>query len=138
VAGEAELKRYEEALANCTIAAATLGGLDLEKLPGPEALQVPGDSDGQTRVVREGKKAFAYAWSAAGGGKWEPVGEVVDGPGQTMGGEAAPAGKQTLNGKTFDFVFDIEIEAGKVAGGARGGNRGAADTARPAPWQASR
>ena len=110
MASEEELRRYEEALANCTIAAATVGGLDLEKLPGPEALEVPGDSDGQTRVVRQGKKALAYAWSAAGGGKWEPVGEVVDGPGQ--GGAAG--GKQTLDGKEFDFVFDIEIEAGQV------------------------
>ena len=102
-------------MANASIAAATLGGLDLDRLPGPEALEVPGDSDGQTRVVRIGKKAFAYAW---GKGKWEQVGEVVDGPGQQTG-EGMSAGKQMLNGKEFDYVFDIEIEEGRVSAPSR-------------------
>jgi len=50
MAPELELKAYEEELAKCTINAHTMGGLQLDKLPGPEALEEPGKNDGQTRV----------------------------------------------------------------------------------------
>ena len=35
MAPELELKTYDEVLANCTINAHTMGGLQLDKLPGP-------------------------------------------------------------------------------------------------------
>ena len=53
MASEIELKAYEEELAKCTINAHTMGGLQLDKLPGPEALEEAGKTDGQTRVVRQ-------------------------------------------------------------------------------------
>ena len=110
MAPELELKAYEEELAKCTINAHTMGGLQLDKLPGPEALEEPGKNDGQTRVVRQGDKAFAYSWSLTAN-KWEPVGEVVDSQGSSD--NSVGSGKQTHNGKEFDFVFEIEIEEGK-------------------------
>jgi hypothetical protein len=55
MASEEELKAYEELLAACTINAHTMGGLQLDKLPGPEALEEQGKTDGQTRVVRQVK-----------------------------------------------------------------------------------
>lgn len=112
MAPELELKAYDEELAQCTINAHTMGGLQLDKLPGPEALEDAGKTDGQTRVVRQGDKAFAYSWSATAN-KWEPVGEVVDSQGSTE--NSVSGGKQSLNGKDFDFVFEIEIEEGKKA-----------------------
>ena len=45
--------------------------------------------------------------------KWEPVGEVVDSAPTSE--NAVGGGKQTLDGKEFDFVFEIEIEEGKKA-----------------------
>jgi len=119
VAGEEDLKAFEAALANSTLGSHTLGGLQMEQLPGPEALEAPGASDGQTRVVREGDKALAYSWSAASG-KWEAIGEVVDSNAQeknTLGGHgpAGPpgGGPQTLNGKQYDYVFEIEVSEGR-------------------------
>ena len=53
MAGEVELKRYEAQLAACKVSAHTMGGLQLDKLPGPEALEERGKTDGQTRVVRQ-------------------------------------------------------------------------------------
>ncbi len=53
MAGEVELKRYEAELAACKVSAHTMGGLQLDKLPGPEALEERGKTDGQTRVVRQ-------------------------------------------------------------------------------------
>jgi len=111
-AGEEAMKEWEKLLANSTIASHTMGSqLQLDRLPGPEALEAPGATDGQTRVIRQGSKAFAFAWSAAAS-KWEPVGEVVDSAGDsknTVGG-----GKMTLDGKEYDFVFDIEVEEGRM------------------------
>jgi phospholipase A-2-activating protein len=60
----------------------------------------------------QGDKAFAYSWSVTSN-KWEPVGEVVDSAASTD--TSLSGGKQKLNGKEYDFVFEIEIEEGKKA-----------------------
>ena len=109
-APEAELSAFNAHVANRTLELkCALGGLQLDKLPGMEALEKPGTNDGQTRVVRQGDKAFAYSWNAAKN-EWESVGEVVDGPQNTA--NSLGGGKQTHNGKEYDYVFQIEIEEG--------------------------
>lgn len=42
---------------------------------------------------------------------WDVVGEVVGGPG---GGEdtLAPAGSRVVGGRTWDYVFDVDVEDG--------------------------
>lgn len=65
-----------------------------------DALRSPGTADGQQKIVREGGKVMVYIWSS-GQAKWECVGTVVDGP-TGSGGE--------IDGKSYDFVFDVEIE----------------------------
>ncbi|EKX50141.1 hypothetical protein GUITHDRAFT_103955 [Guillardia theta CCMP2712] len=53
MASEEQQNEYEELLAKTKIASHTLGGLQLEKLPGPEALERAGDHDGQVELEGE-------------------------------------------------------------------------------------
>ncbi|KFM27541.1 Phospholipase A-2-activating protein [Auxenochlorella protothecoides] len=80
------------------------------KLEDPSVLREPGTHPGQTRVVREGGTGMAYSWNAASQ-SWDVVGEVVGGPG---GGEdtLAPAGSRVVGGRTWDYVFDVDVEDG--------------------------
>ncbi|KAJ7978395.1 Phospholipase A-2-activating protein [Quillaja saponaria] len=81
-----------------------VGGLKLEELPGLDALKIPGTSDGQTKVVREGDNGVAYAWNS-GEQKWDKIGEVIDGP-----DEGAP--RPIHEGVQYDYVFDVDIGDG--------------------------
>uniref|UniRef100_A0A2P2MH31 Uncharacterized protein MANES_17G099000 n=1 Tax=Rhizophora mucronata TaxID=61149 RepID=A0A2P2MH31_RHIMU len=63
VADPLDLKSYVSQLNRYKLSKKRVGGLKLEDLPGLEALQVPGTSDGQTKVVREGDNGVAYAWN---------------------------------------------------------------------------
>ncbi|CAA7014651.1 unnamed protein product [Microthlaspi erraticum] len=40
-----------------------VGGMKLDELPGLDALTLPGTSDGQTKIVREGDNGVAYSWN---------------------------------------------------------------------------
>jgi phospholipase A-2-activating protein len=82
-----------------------VGGLKLEELPGLEALQTPGTSDGQTKVVREGDNGVAYAWNMREH-NWDKIGEVVDGPEDSMQ-------RPVFNGVQYDYVFDVDIGDGE-------------------------
>ncbi|XP_020095852.1 phospholipase A-2-activating protein isoform X1 [Ananas comosus] len=82
-----------------------VGGLKLMDLPGLEALQVPGTINGQTIVIREGDNGVAYSWNSQEL-KWEKIGEVVDGPGDTGNG-------QVSDGVRYDYVFDVDIGDGE-------------------------
>ncbi|KAG0497157.1 hypothetical protein HPP92_001848 [Vanilla planifolia] len=72
---------------------------------GLEALQAPGATDGQTKVVREGDNGVAYSWNAREY-KWDKIGEVVDGPGDGKNG-------QILDGIHYDYVFDVDLGDGE-------------------------
>ncbi|KAL2938356.1 Ubiquitin homeostasis protein lub1 [Bienertia sinuspersici] len=72
---------------------------------GLDSLQVPGTSDGQTKVVREGDNGVAYTLSMKDY-KWDKIGEVADGPGD---GLKCPV----LDGKEYDHVFDVDIGHGE-------------------------
>ncbi|KAF0908304.1 hypothetical protein E2562_024718 [Oryza meyeriana var. granulata] len=102
-----ELAAFTDLISQYTLSRKTVGGLKLSDLPGIEALQVPGNSDGQTLIVREGDNGVAYSWNSKEL-QWDKIGEVVDGP-----GDAAAAPGQFLDGVRYDFVFNVDIGDGE-------------------------
>ncbi|ONM51175.1 transducin family protein / WD-40 repeat family protein [Zea mays] len=100
-----EIAAYTDLISQYTLSRKTVGGLKLMDLPGVEALQVPGNSDGQTLIVREGDNGVAYSWNSAEL-KWDKIGEVVDGPGEAAQG-------QVHDGVRYDFVFNVDIGDGE-------------------------
>ncbi|KAK4258688.1 hypothetical protein QN277_005111 [Acacia crassicarpa] len=103
VADPLELDLYTSELSQYKSSRKRVGGLKLEELPGLEALKIPGTSDGQTKVVREGDNGVAYAWNMRER-KWDKIGEVVDGPDN--------ADRPILDGVQYDYVFDVDIGDG--------------------------
>jgi phospholipase A-2-activating protein len=102
-----ELAAFTDLISQYILSRKTVGGLKLSDLPGIEALQVPGNSDGQTLIVREGDNGVAYSWNSKEL-KWDKIGEVVDGP-----GDAAAAPGQFHDGVRYDFVFNVDIGDGE-------------------------
>eukprot|EP01125_Pyxidicula_operculata_P010219 TRINITY_DN3364_c0_g1_i1.p1 TRINITY_DN3364_c0_g1~~TRINITY_DN3364_c0_g1_i1.p1 ORF type:complete len:447 (-),score=137.39 TRINITY_DN3364_c0_g1_i1:47-1387(-) len=81
-----------------------VGDLKFDQIPGPEVLLSPGKEDGQNQLVKKDGKAWLYSWKADGN-IWEQIGEVMD-------AKDKDKGKRTLNGKEYDYVFDVEIGDG--------------------------
>ncbi|KAG6711561.1 hypothetical protein I3843_05G053600 [Carya illinoinensis] len=105
IADSLELESYASQISQYKRSRKRVGGLKLEDLPGLEALQVPGTSDGQTKVIREGDNGVAYAWNLREQ-KWDKIGEVVDGPDDNMK-------RPLLDGIEYDYVFDVDIGDGE-------------------------
>ncbi|KAG5526582.1 hypothetical protein RHGRI_032755 [Rhododendron griersonianum] len=121
IADLSELESFASQLSHYKISRKKVGGLKLEDLPGLEALRLPGTSDGQTKVIREGDNGVAYAWNLREQ-KWDKVrtlttiaflnwylpviGEVVDGPDDSMK-------RPILDGLQYDYVFDVDIGDGE-------------------------
>ncbi|XP_042494944.1 phospholipase A-2-activating protein [Macadamia integrifolia] len=105
IADSVGLEEYASQLSQYKCSRKRVGGLKLEELPGLEALQVPGTSDGQTKVVREGDNGVAYSWNLKEQ-KWDKIGEVVDGPEDSMK-------SAILDGVKYDYVFDVDIGDGE-------------------------
>ncbi|KAF3435623.1 hypothetical protein FNV43_RR22714 [Rhamnella rubrinervis] len=105
IATPLDLESYASQLSQYKCSRKRVGGLKLEELPGLEALQIPGTSDGQTKVVREGDNGVAYSWNLREQ-KWDKIGEVVDGPDDGMK-------RPVLNGVEYDYVFDVDIGDGE-------------------------
>ncbi|KAF7126945.1 hypothetical protein RHSIM_Rhsim11G0173300 [Rhododendron simsii] len=105
IADLSELESFASQLSHYKISRKKVGGLKLEDLPGLEALRLPGTSDGQTKVVREGDNGVAYAWNLREQ-KWDKIGEVVDGPDDSMK-------RPILDGLQYDYVFDVDIGDGE-------------------------
>lgn len=104
-APDSAVAAFQELLASSSSKA--VGGVNIDSLPGQEALQQPGKKDGQTKIVREEGQAVAYSWSDKDF-RWDRIGEVVDGPSDP----SDPGSSPLLNGKSFDFVFDVDIGDG--------------------------
>ena len=106
-------KRLDDALAaaaEAKAAAALAARRDRIKTEPPEALSAPGDEDGATKVIAEtGGSVAAYAWSA-GTRSWERLGEVTG-----IGDGDGSDGKKRLDGRSYDFVFDVDIAEGAPA-----------------------
>lgn len=105
IADPVERESYFSQLSNYKISRKRVGGLKLEDLPGLDALRIPGTSDGQTKVVREGDNGVAYSWNLREQ-KWDKIGEVVDGPEDGLK-------LSVLDGKEYDYVFDVDIGDGQ-------------------------
>ena len=53
-----------------------LDGIKTEELPTDSALFVPGEKDGQTKIIRKDGKVEVYNWSASET-IWQKIGDVV-------------------------------------------------------------
>lgn len=99
------IEEYEKKLASQSLPSeGTIGDIQVDKLPGMEALNQPGKKDQEIKVVRNGNSAEAYQWNQSES-RWIKVGEVVDARGSS---------KQSLNGKEYDYIFDVDIGDGQM------------------------
>ncbi|KAL3956861.1 hypothetical protein ACCO45_009707 [Purpureocillium lilacinum] len=88
VADKETLALFEESVKSSSIPQQQVGGINKEKLPGPEFL-----------TTKSGTKEGSQQ-------QWINVGTVVDAVGST-------GKKVEHNGKSYDYVFDVDIEDGK-------------------------
>lgn len=101
------LANFDESVKTSSIPQQQVGGINKEKLPGPEFLtSKSGTKEGQVQMIREENgNVTAHQWSM-GQQQWINVGTVVDAVGSS--------GKKTeYQGKMFDYVFDVAIEEGQ-------------------------
>ncbi|KAM3541575.1 hypothetical protein ARSEF1564_005499 [Beauveria bassiana] len=107
VADKETLKEFEESVKASSIPQQQVGGINKEKLPGPEFLQSKsGTKEGQVQMIKEDNgNVTAHTWSMSQQ-QWINVGTVVDAVGST-------GKKVEYQGKSYDYVFDVDIEDGK-------------------------
>ncbi|CAN8269055.1 unnamed protein product [Cochlearia groenlandica] len=105
VADQMEIDAYDSQISQYRLSRKKVGGMKLDELPGLDALTLPGTSDGQTKVIREGDNGVAYAWNMKEQ-RWDKIGEVVDGP-------DGVADRPIFNGDQYDYVFDVDIGDGE-------------------------
>lgn len=108
MASEEAQSAFEKAVSERQVSTKVVGGVDIAKLPlAEEALSVNGKKDGENKMVRTSTGAEVHMWSAAEA-KWTKVGDIVDNP----DGGAGSMGGGEVNGKKYDFVFEVELGAG--------------------------
>ncbi|KAH7136697.1 WD40-repeat-containing domain protein [Dactylonectria estremocensis] len=108
VADEATLKEFEASVKASSIPQQQVGGgVNKEKLPGPEFLtSKSGTKEGQVQMIKEDNGSVtAHQWSVSQQ-QWINVGTVVDAVGST-------GKKVEYKGQSYDYVFDVDIEDGK-------------------------
>ncbi|CAM1501523.1 Fc.00g035070.m01.CDS01 [Cosmosporella sp. VM-42] len=107
VADAQTLKEFDESVKSSAIPQQQLGGINKEKLPGPDFLtSKSGTKDGQVQMINEDNGSItAHQWSVSQQ-QWINVGTVVDAVGST-------GKKVEYQGKSYDYVFDVDIEDGK-------------------------
>ena len=102
-ASEAEIREFEEKVANSAIPQELIGDINKEKIPGLDALKQKGKKDGQVIMVKNGASVEAHQWSASTQ-SWTKIGDVVNAVSQSQ--------KQILDGIEYDYVFDVDIQEG--------------------------
>ncbi|RFU73688.1 ubiquitin homeostasis lub1 [Trichoderma arundinaceum] len=109
IADDATLKEFHDSVKASAIPQQQLGGINKEKLPGPEFLtSKAGTKEGQVQMIKQSNgNVTAHTWSMAQQ-QWINVGTVVDAVGST-------GKKVEYNGQSYDYVFDVDIEDGKPA-----------------------
>lgn len=107
VAGPETLTHFDESVKSSSIPQQQVGGVNKEKLPGPEFLKTKsGTKEGQVQMIREDDESVtAHQWSVAQQ-EWINVGTVVDAVGSS-------GRKVEYNGQSYDYVFDVAIEEGQ-------------------------
>nr|CAB3264925.1 phospholipase A-2-activating protein [Phallusia mammillata] len=108
VANQSAKATFEEELAASQIPASASnmqGDVDIKSLPGKEALQTPGNKDGQTKLVRnESGVVEVFQWSMSDM-EWIKVGNMIEPENDRK--------KTEYKGKEYDYLFTIDIEEGK-------------------------
>lgn len=101
------LALFDESVKSSSIPQQQVGGVNKEKLPGPEFLRTKsGTKEGQVQMIREDDESVtAHQWSMAQQ-QWINVGTVVDAVGSS-------GRKVEYNGQSYDYVFDVAIEEGQ-------------------------
>ncbi|KAH9905479.1 ubiquitin homeostasis protein lub1 [Xylariomycetidae sp. FL2044] len=101
------LAHFEESVKSSSIPQQQVGGINKEKLPGPEFLTTKsGTKEGQVQMIKEENGSVtAHQWSM-GQQQWINVGTVVDAVGSS-------GKKVDYNGQSYDYVFDVAIEEGQ-------------------------
>ncbi|POS77440.1 ubiquitin homeostasis protein lub1 [Diaporthe helianthi] len=109
IADAETLASFDDSVKASSIPAQQMGGINKEKLPGPEFLtSKDGTKEGQIQMINQPNGSVtAHQWSA-GEGKWIEVGTVVDAVGSS-------GKKVEYMGKSYDYVFDVAIEDGAPA-----------------------
>lgn len=109
IADKETTQEFEDAVKGSAIPQQQVGSINKEKLPGPEFLQnKSGTKEGQVQMIKEDNgNITAHTWSMSQQ-QWINVGTVVDAVGST-------GKKVEYQGKTYDYVFDVDIEDGKPA-----------------------
>ncbi|KAG6005667.1 hypothetical protein E4U21_007783 [Claviceps maximensis] len=107
VADKDTLAAFDTSVKASAIPQQQLGGINKEKLPGPDFLTAKsGTKEGQVQMIKEENgNVTAHTWSMSQQ-QWINVGTVVDAAGSN--GQRAE-----YKGKSYDFVFDVDIEDGK-------------------------
>ncbi|KAJ3564144.1 hypothetical protein NPX13_g7948 [Xylaria arbuscula] len=105
VASPETLSHFDESVKSSSIPQQQVGGVNKEKLPGPEFLKTKsGTKEGQVQMIKEDDGSVsAHQWSA---GQWINVGTVVNAVGSS-------GRKVEYNGQSYDYVFDVAIEEGQ-------------------------
>ncbi|KAI1642577.1 PFU-domain-containing protein [Daldinia loculata] len=101
------LAHFDESVKSSSIPQQQVGGVNKEKLPGPEFLKnKSGTKEGQVQMIREENGSVtAHQWSMSQQ-QWVNVGTVVDAVGSS-------GRKVEYNGQSYDYVFDVAIEEGQ-------------------------
>ncbi|KAI0909245.1 ubiquitin homeostasis protein lub1 [Ustulina deusta] len=107
VASPETLAHFDESVKSSSIPQQQVGGVNKEKLPGPEFLKTKsGTKEGQVQMIKEDDGSVtAHQWSV-GQQQWINVGTVVDAVGSS-------GRKVEYNGQSYDYVFDVAIEEGQ-------------------------
>lgn len=102
------LAAFEKVVSERQVSTKLIGGVDVAKLPDVnDGINVPGKKDGENKIMRnKNGKAEVYMWSASED-VWTKVGDVVDDP-----NGASAVGPGIVAGKSYDFVFDVEVGQG--------------------------
>ncbi|KAK6956035.1 hypothetical protein Daesc_001305 [Daldinia eschscholtzii] len=101
------IANFDESVRSSSIPQQQVGGINKEKLPGPDFLKnKSGTKEGQVQMIREEDGSVtAHQWSM-GQQQWINVGTVVDAVGSS-------GRKVEYNGQSYDYVFDVAIEEGQ-------------------------
>ncbi|KAI2463908.1 PFU-domain-containing protein [Annulohypoxylon bovei var. microspora] len=101
------LAHFDESVRSSSIPQQQVGGVNKEKLPGPDFLKnKSGTKEGQVQMIKEENGSVtAHQWSM-GQQQWINVGTVVDAVGSS-------GRKVEHNGQSYDYVFDVAIEEGQ-------------------------
>lgn len=99
-------EKYKELVASQAISKGALADkVNREALPGKEALEQPGEREGQLIMIKgdSATAVVAYQWSSHGK-CWICVGDVVDAVGHDK--------RQVYEGKEYDYVFEVDLGDG--------------------------